>query len=869
MVFSFLLYNMFNIVFILNTETYRKGALTMGLFEDLSSENNIINKPTKPDEVFASLDPEPHYDYLRGVQKVFLDQWYTRKNEKDLIGILGTGTGKTLIGLLTLQSQLNNNDGPCAYVCPTKQLVNQVVDEAKKFGIKVVTFSKDINRIPSEFTNSDSILVMTFDKLFNGKSVFGVNTAEYIKIGSLVIDDAHTTIKKVQAATTLTICNESEEYNELFSLLKGDLNEQSPAKLDSMMNNDYSNSVMKVPYWTIDSQKQNILRILKNYVQKNDAQFSYPFVLETQDLLDIYVSKYQIDIKPYHVPVDMIPSFSNAKHRLFLSATLSNVGAFISELSVRKKAVENPIRISTLTDTGQKWILACNKINPSYTSKAMRTVVKNMYNKKNNILILVPSTHDANIWENMGATLYSANNISQLKTDFEKESPCMAVLANKYDGIDLPGDLCHFVVLDGTPHQNSLADMSEAQRLPDSKKTISPIVREIEQGMGRAVRSNSDYSLILLLGDKLQDKISSHSQMFTVETQAQWDFFEKISLDIKNKYPNLNESNVELNNLFKSIFKQDSSWIQLYKNNIQKDYKKILSKQQVPDYSFELAERVSWEAAKDKNYNKAAQTIQEYLDTTDSGIAYEIKASFVYKFDKETAFDLQKKAHSENPYLFKSPTTSYYKRTIKKGTEGTNFYKYIVSSAFKNNNDLSTHIRAMNDDLIYANYADEEAFRKSVQNLGLFLGFDSSQPEAETSLKEGGPDNLWLSEEEALVIEDKNQRTSNNIFKGDIEQITTSSTWFKDKYVSSKFCPVLFHPVNTSSTDAHTTLDICVVTESKLEQLKQSINNFADAISQHTIDYWNAENLQKLFNDTKLTKKLFTSTYTVPLKKTY
>ncbi|MFT9267305.1 DEAD/DEAH box helicase family protein [Oenococcus sp.] len=91
----------------------------MGLFEDLNTESINKQRPTKPDEVFSSLNQEPGYDYLRSIQKSFLDQWYQRRDDKDLIGILGTGTGKTLIGLLTLQSHLNSGDGPCAYVCPT------------------------------------------------------------------------------------------------------------------------------------------------------------------------------------------------------------------------------------------------------------------------------------------------------------------------------------------------------------------------------------------------------------------------------------------------------------------------------------------------------------------------------------------------------------------------------------------------------------------------------------------------------------------------------------------------------------------------------------------------------------------------------
>ncbi|WP_350310833.1 DEAD/DEAH box helicase family protein, partial [Mycobacterium tuberculosis] len=51
---------------------------------------------------------------LRSSQKFILNKWFEEsRDSKDSIIKLDTGQGKTLIGLLILQSLLNSNEGPC------------------------------------------------------------------------------------------------------------------------------------------------------------------------------------------------------------------------------------------------------------------------------------------------------------------------------------------------------------------------------------------------------------------------------------------------------------------------------------------------------------------------------------------------------------------------------------------------------------------------------------------------------------------------------------------------------------------------------------------------------------------------------------
>lgn len=76
-------------------------------------------KATDPTEIYKALDRASDKGDLREPQKRILADWHsTRRAERDVILKLHTGQGKTLLGLLMLQSKLNEGKGPALYLCP-------------------------------------------------------------------------------------------------------------------------------------------------------------------------------------------------------------------------------------------------------------------------------------------------------------------------------------------------------------------------------------------------------------------------------------------------------------------------------------------------------------------------------------------------------------------------------------------------------------------------------------------------------------------------------------------------------------------------------------------------------------------------------
>ena len=225
-----------------------------------------------PIQIFEKLDKESGKEDLRRVQETVLRDWYSNyRDKRDLIIKLHTGQGKTLLGLLMLQSYLNEDKGPAMYICPNNYLVNQTIEQARQFGIRTVQ-SID-SKLPQEFLNSEAILVATCNKLFNGMSVFGVQGSwrEPVSIGALVIDDAHKCLDIIKESFSIRVDTENSIYSRLWTLFEDSLNRQAQGTCIDIK--DGKDCFMAVPFWSWFDRQKDVLGILSEYRDSDDLRF--------------------------------------------------------------------------------------------------------------------------------------------------------------------------------------------------------------------------------------------------------------------------------------------------------------------------------------------------------------------------------------------------------------------------------------------------------------------------------------------------------------------------------------------------------------------------------------------------------------------
>ena len=170
--------------------------------------------PIEPREIFMALpQKDKRYEYPRDVQSEVWKKWFDVRNEKNCIIKMNTGSGKTVVGLMILQSCLNEGKGPAVYVVPDNYLVSQVCEEAKKLGILTATDRDDYS-----YTENKAILVTTIFSLVNGHSVFGMRQTNNYPIGSILMDDVHACLDTITTQYSIKIPSTHDLYKEIIDL---------------------------------------------------------------------------------------------------------------------------------------------------------------------------------------------------------------------------------------------------------------------------------------------------------------------------------------------------------------------------------------------------------------------------------------------------------------------------------------------------------------------------------------------------------------------------------------------------------------------------------------------------------------------------
>ncbi len=320
---------------------------------------NLPPLPVEPAALFQSLVRNPPLDgYLRSVQSEVLQAWHQRRGERDPVIKMNTGSGKTVVGLLILQSLLNEGVGPAVYLCPNTQLVDQVIEQGRALGVKVLSVGAG-EELPTEFVNREAILVTTFQKLFNGRSVFGApgSARSPVKLGAVLVDDAHSCLAIARQTVTVKLPKSSGEYKRLADLFLPAIKSQSEGKAAEIARG-HPRAVAPVPYWAWSDAVEVVAGILATARDTEPLRFSWDLIKDDLKACHCHIAGDRIEITPYLVPIDTIPSFAKADRRYFLSATLVDDAVLMREFGVSESAVTNTIHPSLRGDIGERLILA-------------------------------------------------------------------------------------------------------------------------------------------------------------------------------------------------------------------------------------------------------------------------------------------------------------------------------------------------------------------------------------------------------------------------------------------------------------------------------------------------------------------------------
>ncbi|PLC57266.1 DEAD/DEAH box helicase family protein [Photobacterium carnosum] len=773
-----------------------------------------------PREIFQALPKisQQKYQYPRDVQSQVWQKWFDIRNTENLVIKMNTGGGKTIVGLLTLKSCLNEKIAPAVYVVPDNYLVEQVINEADEIGIKT---TKD-ETCPS-FLSGKSILVINIHKLVNGRSKFGVgDDGIKINIGSIIIDDAHACINTVEDQFTIKINNGSEAYKELMTLFTPSLKKQNFSRYNEIVEGDYS-AFLQLPFWTWQDKQEEITEILVKNRKHNDLLFSYPLMKDNLKLCNCVVHSSYIEISPHCIPISVIPSLQEAKRKIFMTATLADDTILSTHFGVDPQFISNTITPDNAGDAGDRMILMPQVINPEITDNDIKSLCKQISLNKN-VVIIVPSEYRSKHWDDVVDLKLNANNIEAGIERLNREHVGLTVLINRYDGIDLPHNACRLLVLDGIPNTRRLIDKVKQGYLLSSGLHAARYIQTIEQGMGRGVRSNNDYCVVLLTGKELTSMlyVDNAKKHFSPATLKQVEMSESISEQIQGKPIS------ELLSVMDYCFNQQTDWITFTRGNLSSlQYEKTESTNPLT-----LSILSAYNATNRGNISSAIDVLDTAVkcckEKKSEGYMKQILSEYVNIQDKIESQKILHAANSLNARLLKPIDGMQYQRINEITHEQAICCSNYLTSTFIIANKAIIGVDGILDNLRFIPDSYQK-FEFSINTLANILGFRGQRPEEDYGK---GPDNLWaLGNNQYLVIECKNEATSDKITKYYCNQLSGSTLWFNEQYDSNhNYTPIIVHPSVIFEYAASPAQDVRIMNEQCLNKLRKNVHDFIRSI---------------------------------------
>lgn len=288
--------------------------------------------PDSPDELLRDLPRRKIPDVLPHQREIMRTYATSALDDPDVALQLPTGSGKTLVGLLVAEWHRRKNQERVVYLCTTRQLVNQVVEQAEdKYGLSVLGFTGGIKNFEpaakADYRSAARVAVTTYSHLFNTNPFF--DDADL-----LIVDDVHAGESYISALWTVRIERSNPELPEheplhaaLRNVLKPHLDPISFARISGDWESAADRGwVDKMPTPEFVSIQNELAAVLDEHVGGIDLKHPWSMIREHLAACQLYFSSQEILIRPLIPPTWTHTPFTKPRQRIYMSATLGAGG---------------------------------------------------------------------------------------------------------------------------------------------------------------------------------------------------------------------------------------------------------------------------------------------------------------------------------------------------------------------------------------------------------------------------------------------------------------------------------------------------------------------------------------------------------------
>lgn len=472
--------------------------------------SNIGSVTTDPESMFRDLRNRT-VEGLMAQQADTLRSYMTHKDQTDLALELPTGSGKTLVGLLIAEWRRRTNQERCVFLCPTRQLVHQVAEQAReKYGINVLDFAGSKRNFSeddkSSFLNCEAIGIATYSALFNTNPFFD-------DVGTIVFDDAHAAENYVSSFWSLEITHNNDPilFAALLSLIAKYLSDADMARYGGDDESSLDSSfVNKLPTPNLLEIKQQLVALFDQHCSRGDRSFSWSMIREHLHACHLYYTNHSFLLRPILPPTKSFLPFANANQRVYMSATLGE-GGDLERIFGREDIFRVPAPVGwDRQGIGRRFFVFPMR---TFAEDEATTLALSWIPKFGRCLVLTPSDRAAGRVRDevnvslgdKGYRIFSARDIEGSKQAFTETAKAVAIFANRYDGVDLIGDECRYLIVQGLPEATNLQERFLISRLGASALFSVRIRTRVTQAAGRCTRSATDYAFVVILGEKIHN----------------------------------------------------------------------------------------------------------------------------------------------------------------------------------------------------------------------------------------------------------------------------------------------------------------------------------------------------------------------------
>jgi hypothetical protein len=464
--------------------------------------SNQEPQPETPVLLFRDLRKHRSIKFLWGHQEKLLDQYHAKHlDTPDLAIELPTGSGKTLVGLLIAEFRRRVRGERVVFLCPNRQLCAQVEAQANKYGVPVALLvgkQRDYDpAVFSKYQEAKAVAISTYSGLFNTNP--RIDDPECI-----LCDDAHAGDGFVASLWSLKV-NRSDHPN-VYSALAASLRDAIPDGLhqaiDSYEGNPKDKSAVELVSPIAAADYYEAMReSVSAAIGDTDLKYPWRMISGNLEACQIYVTSDAFEIRPVVPPTLIHRPFSQAKQRIYMSATLGENGDIERSFGVGKIARIPLPEGWEKRGTGRRLVVLPNKSGAKPID-----VLHGVIGLTERSLVLVPSDVSRGKAQEFLPEGYSVMGPKEIEADlkvFTQATKTALLLANRYDGIDLPGTDCRMLIVMGVPTGIGLQERYLTERLNANAQFRDRIRTRLTQAVGRCTRDESDFSVAVLLGDDL------------------------------------------------------------------------------------------------------------------------------------------------------------------------------------------------------------------------------------------------------------------------------------------------------------------------------------------------------------------------------